>query len=234
MVYLIPTYRQNVCVPTKTFCTYNKPRFTAKLRQLRLAKEEVYRSGDRILYNQARNTRIAKRSYTEKLKNSFSENDPTSVWRGLKDITSQRPSPHTVENHQPLSRLPTDPPPALRVCEEDVCQRFQRQKIRKAPGPDDVSPSCLKVCADQLAPIFTQIFNRSLELCEVPSCFKRSTIIPVPKKPSITGINDYRPVTLTSVVMKSFEGLMLVHLKDITGPSRDICKDPLGGLQLSV
>ncbi|KAI3376736.1 hypothetical protein L3Q82_000008 [Scortum barcoo] len=39
--------------------------------------------------------------------------------------------------------------------------RGWRQKITKAPGPDDVSPSCLKVCADQLMPIFTQIFNRS-------------------------------------------------------------------------
>jgi len=81
-----------------------------------------------------------------------------------------------------------------------------------------VSPSCLKVCADQLAPIFTQIFNRSLELCEVPSCFKLSTIIPVPRKPTITGLNDYRPVALTSVVMKSFERLVLLHLKDITDP----------------
>ncbi len=80
---------------------------------------------------------------------------------------------------------------------------------------------CLKFCADQLAPIFTKIFNRSLEVCEVPSCFKRSTIIPIPKKSKISGLNDYRLVTLTSVVMKSFEKLVLAHLKDITGPSLD-------------
>ncbi len=84
-----------------------------------------------------------------------------------------------------------------------------------------MSPACLKSCADQLAPIFTQIFNRSLELCEVPSCFKRSTIIPVPKKPKITGLNDYRPVALTSVVMKSFERLVLAYLKASTGPLLD-------------
>ncbi len=58
-------------------------------------------------------------------------------------------------------------------------------------------------------------------MCEVPSCFKRSTIIPVPKKPKITGLNDYRPMVLTSVVMKSFEKLVLAHLKDITGPLLD-------------
>ncbi|KAK3520944.1 hypothetical protein QTP86_020889, partial [Hemibagrus guttatus] len=65
------------------------------------------------------------------------------------------------------------------------------------------------------------IFNRSLELCEVPACFKRSTIIPIPKKPKITGLNDYRPVALTSMVMKSFERLVLAYLKNITGPLLD-------------
>ena len=61
----------------------------------------------------------------------------------------------------------------------------------------------------------------NLPCLEVPRCFKRSTIIPVPKKPKITGLNDYRPVVLTSVVMKSFERLVLAHLKDITGPLLD-------------
>ncbi len=89
----------------------------------------------------------------------------------------------------------------------------------KASGPDGISPACLKG-ADQLAPIFTQIF-RSLELCEVPCCFKCSTIIPVSKKPKITGLNDYRPVTLTSVVMKSLERLVLAYLKDTTRPLLD-------------
>ncbi|KAK2920745.1 hypothetical protein Q8A73_000230 [Channa argus] len=58
-------------------------------------------------------------------------------------------------------------------------------------------------------------------LCEVPACFKRSTIFPAPNKPKITGFSDYRPVALTSVVMKSFERLVLAYLKDITGPLLD-------------
>ncbi len=81
-----------------------------------------------------------------------------------------------------------------------------------------MTPVCPKTCADQLAPIF---FNGSMERCEVPSCFKRSTIISVPKKPKITGLNDCRPVALMSVAMKSFERLVLAHLKDITGPLLD-------------
>ncbi|KAK3555538.1 hypothetical protein QTP86_021797, partial [Hemibagrus guttatus] len=231
---------------------------SAKLRHLHQAKEDAFRNGDRVLYNQARNTlnkeiRVAKRSYAKKLENQFSANDPASVWKGLKYITNYKtPSPSTEANqqlaedlnefycrfetagltpHAPSEHLsiqpltppatPLSPPPALRISEDDVRQIFLKQKKRKAPGPDGVTPACLKTCADQLAFIFSQIFNRSLELCEVPACFKRSTIIPIPKKPKITGLNDYRPVALTSVVMKSFERLVLAYLKNITGPLLD-------------
>ena len=69
--------------------------------------------------------------------------------------------------------------------------------------------------------MFSDIFNKSLERCQVPACFKASTIIPVPKKTRITGLNDYRPVALTSVVMKVFERLVLAHLKSITDPLLD-------------
>nr|XP_049617866.1 uncharacterized protein LOC125993161 isoform X1 [Syngnathus scovelli]XP_049617867.1 uncharacterized protein LOC125993161 isoform X1 [Syngnathus scovelli] len=135
------------------------------------------------------------------------------------------PPPTTALSTPPSPWSPTlslaEAAPALQIREEEVRQMFRRQKIRKAPGPDGVSPSCLKVCAEQLAPTFARIFNRSLELCEVPSCFKSSTIVPVAKKPAITGTNDYRPVALTSVVMKSFERLVLNHLKDVTGPLLD-------------
>ncbi len=232
-----------------------EPWFTAKLRQLRQAKEDAYRMGDKVLYKQAKYTlekeiRVAKRNYSDKLRIQFSSSDSASVWKGMIDFTNYKtPSPSTVENQQladdlnvfccrfektphtrpeHLSTQPLTPPatplsptPALKISEDDVRQVFIKNKRRKAPGPDGVSPACLKSCADQLAPIFTQIFNRSLELCEVPSCFKRSTIIPVPKKPKITGLNDYRPVALTSVVMKSFERLVLAYLKASTGPLLD-------------
>ncbi|KAL0153467.1 hypothetical protein M9458_051234, partial [Cirrhinus mrigala] len=176
--------------------------------------KRMLQKGDRVLYNQARNTlnkeiRAAKRTYAKRLEDQFASNDPASVWKGLKAITNYKtPSPSTEANQ----RLAED------LNDEDVRQILRKNKRRKAPGPDGVTPACLKTCADQLAPIFSQIFNRSLELCEVPSCFKHSTIIPVPKNPKITGLNDYRPVVLTSVIMKSLEKLVLAYLKDITGP----------------
>uniref|UniRef100_A0A8C5B5M9 General transcription factor IIH subunit 3 n=1 Tax=Gadus morhua TaxID=8049 RepID=A0A8C5B5M9_GADMO len=146
--------------------------------------------------------------------------------------------------------------------ERDVNKLFKRPNPRKAAGPDSVSPSPLKHFANQLSPMFTEIFNTSLETCHVPACFKVSTIIPVPKKPRTTGLNDYRPVALTSVVMELFERLVLSHLKSFTNPlldplqfayranrcvddanmalhytlpsglPRNICQNPVCGLQL--
>ncbi|XP_058026110.1 uncharacterized protein LOC131191710 [Ahaetulla prasina] len=215
----------------------NKPWFTAKLKQLRRSKEEAYRKGDKMLYNQARNVltreiRAAKRSYSEKLKNQFSTNEPANMWKTLKNITGYGKSPSQAKENQQLadgdlnvfyckferklqppalnSDTPTtakppttDPIPLgsqpLVITEKEVQDLFHRQKPGKAPGPDKITPSCLQVCADQLAPIFTRIFYKSLEMCYVPSCFKRSTIIPVLKKPTIKELNNYRPIALTSV-----------------------------------
>lgn len=56
----------------------------------------------------------------------------------------------------------------------------------------------LKVCADQLADVFTDIFNLSLLQFVVPTCFKKTTIVHVPKKTKALCLNDYRPVQLTS------------------------------------
>ena len=64
--------------------------------------------------------------------------------------------------------------------------------------------SCLRISANQLASILTQILNPSLDWCGsgVPSSFNSSIIIPTPKKLSITGINDYRPFAPTLIVIK--------------------------------
>ncbi|KAK1793021.1 hypothetical protein P4O66_001729 [Electrophorus voltai] len=109
------------------------------------------------------------------------------------------------------------------ITESDLRRVFKRVNTRKAVGPDGICGRALKACADQLAPVFTDIFNLSLTLDIVPSSFKRSTIIPVPKKPRSSDLNDYRPVALTSVVMKCFEKLV----RDFITSSLPASMDPL-------
>ncbi len=199
-----------MCIPTRTHLTYNndKPWFTAKLRQLRQAKEDAYRKGDKVLYKQAKYTlekeiREAKRNYSGKLRNRFSSSNSASVWKGMKDITSYKtPSPSILENqqladdnwqfniaglkkHHHISCNPPLPTPALQISEDDVRQVFRKNKKKESTRPRRCVTSLPKNLCWPAGPIFTQIFNRSLKLCEVPSCFKCSTIIPVPRNPKL-------------------------------------------------
>ena len=69
--------------------------------------------------------------------------------------------------------------------------------------------------------LFKDLFNASLRQHTVPACFKAVAIIPVPKKPKIKALNDFRPLALTSVVMKVLERLFLTYLKSVTISNMD-------------
>ncbi|KAK3574568.1 hypothetical protein QTP86_010187 [Hemibagrus guttatus] len=74
---------------------------------------------------------------------------------------------------------------------------------------------------DQLADVFTDIFNISLSSAVVPTCLKTTIIVPVLKKSTVSCLNDYRPVALTPIVMKCFERLVMRHIKTQLPPSLD-------------
>ena len=62
--------------------------------------------------------------------------------------------------------------------------------------------------------------NLSLKSHVIPSIWKRSELLPIPKR-EITQLNDFRPVALTSVVMKSMEKLVLFRIKASFSPVQD-------------
>ena len=80
-------------------------------------------------------------------------------------------------------------------------------------GPDGLSPRVLKGCASQLCGVFQFIFNLSLSMMVVPELWKTSCLVPVPKKKRSNTHSDNRPVALTSHAMKSWEKLVLKHLR---------------------
>jgi len=87
-----------------------------------------------------------------------------------------------------------------------------RVNPRRAAGHDGISGRVLKTCVNQLAPVFITIFNLCLAESVVPACFKWSTASPA-------CLNDYRPVALTSVVMKCFERLLKDYICAVLPPS---------------
>ncbi len=98
---------------------------------------------------------------------------------------------------------------------------FRKQKSRKASGPDSISPACLKVCADQLAPSLHRSSTDLWSCAKFPAASNAPPSFPSPKSPKSTCLNVYRLVALTSVVMKLLERLVLSYLKDIPRPLLD-------------
>jgi hypothetical protein len=87
----------------------------------------------------------------------------------------------------------------------DVSKTFKLVKTHKVAGTDGLPGRVLRACANQLASVFTDIFNLSLSESVIPTCFKQTTKVHVPKNTKVTFLNDYQPVALTFVAMKGFK-----------------------------
>ena len=98
---------------------------------------------------------------------------------------------------------------------------FNRAAYTRLQGQTDYQDVCSGACADQLAGVFTDIFNMSLIESVIPTCFKQTTIVPVPKNTKATCLKYYRPVALTSIAMKCFERLVMAHINPIIPATLD-------------
>jgi hypothetical protein len=69
--------------------------------------------------------------------------------------------------------------------------------------------------------VSSDIFNLSLTESVRSTCFKQTTIVPVPKKMKVTCLNDCRPVALTSAAMKCFQRLVMAYINTIMSETLD-------------
>jgi len=95
-------------------------------------------------------------------------------------------------------------------------------KIGKAAGPNGIARLKDILYNSQLVSVFTDIFKLSISLCG-SKLFKKIIKIPVPKKMTAPCMNDFRPVALTSVIMKCFEQLVKAFINN----SIPVSADPL-------
>ena len=110
-----------------------------------------------------------------------------------------------ASNIEPCMRAPAVPDDCgILLSVADVSKTFEQVNIHKATGPDGLPARVLRACTDQLARVFTDIFNLSLSESVIPTCFKQTTIVPVTKNIKATCLNDFRPDALMSGAMKYF------------------------------
>ena len=88
---------------------------------------------------------------------------------------------------------------------DDVYQILRKLNPSKAPGPDWMHGQVLKNCARSLAYPLSILYNLSFVTGCIPPDWKLASDVPVFKKGDKNSVENYRPISLMSLVMKVFE-----------------------------
>lgn len=100
----------------------------------------------------------------------------------------------------------------IQVTESEVIDILKTLKVNKATGPDGISNRMLKYTCNTICVPLTKLFNLSLKVHTYPVLWKTAHVMPLFKKGDKSLTNNYRPVSLTSNISKSFERIIFKHL----------------------
>ena len=95
---------------------------------------------------------------------------------------------------------------------ESIVEAISEIKLDSAPGPDGIPAILLKRCATSLSVPIHLLWSESQSSGIVPSFYKTGFITPLFKKGSRCEASNYRPVTLTSHVVKVYERVVRKHM----------------------
>ena len=82
----------------------------------------------------------------------------------------------------------------------------------KATGLDKISARLIRECADLIAKSITNIFNASLTLGIFLEDWKCAKVTPIFKQGARNELNNYRPISVISVISKDFERIIYNQL----------------------
>ena len=68
----------------------------------------------------------------------------------------------------------------------------------------------MKECENSIIDAIYLIFHRSLKFCEVPDEWKLANVTPLFKKGNKKEVKNYRPISLTSLIVKLLEKIVKI------------------------
>ena len=98
------------------------------------------------------------------------------------------------------------------VTDSAVFELLRDQDPNKACGPDLIPARLLKEGAEEISHSLSRIFQLSLCSGTLPQDWISAHIVPVHKKNDKSNPSNYRPISLTSVVVKTLEKLQCTGL----------------------
>ncbi|CAF5196175.1 unnamed protein product, partial [Rotaria magnacalcarata] len=91
----------------------------------------------------------------------------------------------------------------------EVRTAVQSLKADKAPGPDGITNEALKFGGYELWKIIAKLFNECLENEDIPTQWKQSLTIIIPKKGDREDLKNYRPIALLPTIYKLFTKVLV-------------------------
>ena len=92
---------------------------------------------------------------------------------------------------------------------EEVFEKVKGLNLKKASGPDEMHPFMIKKGGEIVIKTMVYLFNRILEEGVSPKVWSEATIIPIPKRKGVKiSVEEFRPISLTSIVGKIFESIV--------------------------
>ena len=94
----------------------------------------------------------------------------------------------------------------------------------RAGGRTGIRNELIKYCSEGISKTLYLFFNRCAQWGFVPSSWKVARIVPIPKKERASEISDHRPISLTEILRKLFERLLLPYVNGYIEPKMDIAQ----------
>lgn len=103
---------------------------------------------------------------------------------------------------------------SAKIDEESLQREINTLSLTSAPGPDGVSPRIIKYCAVNLVKPMLKMFSTSMVSGRLPGAWLEAIVTPIFKRGDKCNCENYRPVSLTSVVCKIMEKLIAKCILD--------------------
>ena len=126
-----------------------------------------------------------------------------------KKVFSTPIDPSTIVNNNPAQ---TPSISDITFSESDIESAIDELRITSASGPDGFPAALLKNCKQSLAVPLTIFWRKCLDTSHIPSLLKQSVIVPQHKGDSRAVPANYRPIALTSHIIKIFEKILRRHI----------------------
>ena len=206
-------------------CAYKSLRnqVTSATRSDRIAFErnisKEIKNNNKLFWRYVNNQRTSKTSIPDlKRKDGTLTSDDQEKAELLNQQFTSVFTDEDTENIPPFDPIPTNTKlDKVDVKISDVKKLLKGLRTQKSPGPDDVHPYLLKHLADSLAVPLTIIYNITIQTGKVPSIWKQGVVSALFKKGMKCLPSNYRPITLTSIVCKVLEKIIVKliqkHLK---------------------